>query len=304
MSDGADEPWSRWTEPFFRSLYVNDGLANNTVEAYQRDLEDFVEYAQEQGLPDPEAVDSFFITDYLEFCRGRSLGSSTIERRITTLKRFFRFLRNDDRVRSNPVETLERPGLNRELAGFLTRGEVEILLEQPDTSEDEGIRDRALLETLYGAGLRVSELVSLTGDQIDMERAELRVMGKGEKQRIVPLGRPAIKWISEYAKTFRTEIDPRGKQAEFFLGKRGNPLSRQRIWSIVRDYGKEAGLGEVHPHMLRHSFATHLLEGGADLRSLQQMLGHSDVATTADTYLHLSQRVKEAHEKFHPRGSS
>lgn len=302
--DNVANSWDSWNDSFIRSLLVKEGLSENTVQAYQHDLKDFISFAMEQGAPDPSVLDGFFLTDYLEFCRARELGSSTIERRLTTLNRFFHYLVTESVIQRNPVEELDRPRRKQTMAGFLSRSEIDDLLEQPDTNTLEGIRDRALLEVLYGAGLRVSELVNLTGDQIHTDRSELQVTGKGKKERIVPLGRPALEWMKQYGQEFRSDVDPRGKVPEFFLGKHGNPLSRQRIWSIVQEYGAKAGLGEVHPHMLRHSFATHLLEGGADLRSLQQMLGHSDVGTTANTYLHLDRRVKEAHEKYHPRGST
>jgi len=297
------ETWREYTDRFEQFLLVTEGLSENTVQAYRADVEDFVRFCVGEGIPNAREVDEFTMTDYLESCRARELSQRTVQRRLSTLNKLWSFLVRNDEASANPLESMDRPSKRHTLANFLEVGEVDRLLDAPDTTTPEGLRDRAVLECLYGAGLRVSELVSLTGDRINWEREELRITGKGQKQRIVPIGREAIRWMKKYADEYRREADPRNRSPEFFVNQRGEPLNRQRIWSIVKERSKEVGLSEVSPHTLRHSFATHLLEGGADLRILQELLGHSDVSTTADTYLHLGKQVKSAHESYHPRGA-
>jgi len=272
------------------------------VETYLSDLNDFSDFCLEQGIRKPWKVDSFLVTDYLGARKKRGLASTSLSRRISTLKRFYNFLKGEEKVESNPIRKVDHPGSYNSFPDYLDPEEGQRLLDQPDTNTDFGIRDRAVLELLYGSGLRVSELINLPAGNVHWESNELRVQGKGEKERVVPLGRESQKWMKKYARNVRSDREERAHVEEFFLGRNGEPLSRQRIYQLVRKYALQANLNDVSPHTLRHSFATHLLKNGADVRSIQKMLGHSDLGTTADIYLHLKDELREAHEKYHPRG--
>lgn len=295
--------WTALAEQFERYLLVTEGLASTTVNSYCSDVNDFTEYCADEGIDGPDQINAYIITDYLQYCHARELGARTVERRLSTLNRFFNHLRREGEMDRNPVESLDRPGYADEVVDFLNKNEVDELLEAPDVEQPVELRDRAILECLYGTGVRVSELVELTGDNINWQENETRVTGKGSKQRLVPIGDEPLDWMYRYRSDVRSEWDPRHRTDQFFVNEKGNALSRQAVWSIVKKYAGRAGINDVSPHTLRHSFATHLLEGGADLRSLQTMLGHSDVGTTAETYLHLGKQVKDTHEAYHPRGS-
>jgi integrase/recombinase XerD len=299
--DLSDE-WDTLVDDFENELLVQQGLASSTVQSYRSDIEDFVEFCRREGITGPGAIDAYVLTDYLQSCHARELGERTVERRLSTLNQFFQYLNREERMSANPVEVMDRPGFSEEVVDFLNRDEVAALLEAPDADDPVERRDRALLECLYATGVRVSEVASLTTDHIDWDREEIRVTGKGSKQRLIPVATETLDWMNRYRKDVRTEWDPRSRTDEFFITPEGEPLSRQAIWSLVKTYAGRAGLNDVSPHTLRHSFATHLLEGGADLRSLQTMLGHSDVGTTAETYLHLGQQIRDTHDQYHPRG--
>jgi len=301
---GSDKAtnWGRYLDLFRQQLLVSEGLAENTVNSYCSDLSHFLDFVRTKSIA-PSEVDVYVLTDYLELCRSGEYAGRTISRRLATLNRFFSFLKEKEVVDSNPLEKLDRPRQQDQFPDYLDEKEVEQLLDAPEVEEPgPEVRDRALLESLYGAGLRVSEAAGLKSENIDWERGELRVTGKGDKQRLVPLGRQALKWLRKYFREVRKDWDPRGTVNEVFINADGDPVSRQQIWQIVKKYAARAGLNDVSPHTLRHSFATHMLARGADLRSLQKMLGHSDLRTTADIYVHLRDEVREAHEVFHPRG--
>ncbi len=294
--------WDRVLDTFHTQLLVNENLAESTVESYLSDLRDFADFCLEQGLRKPWAVDSFLVTDYLGARKRGGLASTSLSRRISTLKRFYGYLKEENKVDSNPVQKVDHPSNYDSFPDYLDPGEGERLLDQPDTEMDLGIRDRAILELLYGSGLRVSELTNLPAGNVHWESNELRVLGKGEKERAVPLGRESQKWMKRYARNVRSDLADQGSTEKFFLGQNGQTLSRVRIYQLVRKYARQADLNDVSPHTLRHSFATHLLKNGADVRSIQKMLGHADLGTTADIYLHLKDELREAHEKYHPRG--
>lgn len=296
------DPWEPLLDRFRRHLLVQEGLAEATVESYLNDLHDFVRFCRREGLTEPDRVDAFFLGDYLQDCRSREFASSTIVRRRSSLSRFFRLLNRRDQVDHNPVSRLDAPRVNRTYPNYLDESEVRRLLEQPDVNDPIGLRDRALLEVLYGAGLRVSEATDLRGDHVDWEREEIQVTGKGNKQRVVPVGREAIHWMQRYVEKARNSFDPESRCPSFFITDQGTALSRKQVWNIVKHCAERAGLNDVSPHTLRHSCATHLMGHGADLRSIQEMLGHADVGTTADFYLHLGREIRDAHEDFHPRG--
>jgi integrase/recombinase XerD len=234
---------------------------------------------------------------------GTGLAPSSMARSISSIRHFHRFLLQEGLSTHNPTEHLNTPTLTRHLPLVLTSDEMSLILEQPDTSRRLGLRDRAILETLYATGMRVSELTTMTQDQLHMEDGIIRVFGKGRKERIVPVGTEAIRWLRDYLVTVRPILLKRGQlTAEVFLNNRGGPLSRMSILSITKKYAALAGISmDVHPHTFRHSFATHLLEGGADLRSVQEMLGHADISTT-QIYTHVDREyLKEVHKTFHPR---
>lgn len=294
------EPWRAEVMSFKHRVLVEEGLAQNTVESYLQDIKDFLAFCLAREVDDLGDVDIFLITDYLEICRGREYAPGTISRRLATLNRFFQHLKREGIVGSNPVEMVDRPREGDKYPDYLSEEEVESLLAAPDVEEPEGLLERTVLELLYGCGLRASELANLKGENLDWERGEIRVEGKGSKQRIVPVGRQALRWLRKYAEEF--EPSP-GGAGEFFVNQNGNSLSRQKVWEIVKKNARQANLHDVSPHTLRHSFATHMLSRGADLRSLQEMLGHSDVGTTADIYVHLRDEVSSAHANFHPRGN-
>lgn len=296
--------WDRALDRFHTQLLVGENLAETTVESYLSDLRDFSDFCLEQGIRNPRDVDSFLITDYLGARKKSGLASTSLSRRISTFKRFYRYLKGEGEVESNPVQKLDHPRNYDSFPDYLDPKEGQRLLDQPDTDTDTdlGVRDRAVLELLYGSGLRVSELTNLPAGNVHWESNELRVRGKGDKERVVPMGRESQKWMKDYARDVRSELAEKGTSEEFFLGRNGQSLSRGRVYQLVRKYALEADLNDVSPHTLRHSFATHLLKNGADVRSIQKMLGHADLGTTADIYLHLKDELREAHEKYHPRG--
>lgn len=300
--DDLEESWRTWLDRFQTHLYVHENYSEETVEAYLSDLVDFCQYCSRELIDAPDQIDSFLITDYLEYCRGSQLADTTISRRTAALGQFFEYLKSERELDSNPLEKFDTPREQSTYPDYLNVSDVEKLLRQPDVDTPDGIRDRAILETLYGTGVRVSELVSLTTDNLLTDRKAIRVFGKGDKERIVPLGREALEWLRKYYETYRSEKDPEGTVDRVFLQRSGEGMHRTRVWQIVKKWSREANLNNVSPHTLRHSFATHLLRNGADIRSIQKMLGHSDVGTTADFYLHMKDEVQDAHEDYHPRG--
>lgn len=298
----GNDQWDQWMDSYHTQLLVQENLAPTTAESYLSDISDFVRYCRRESIPDPTHVDSFVVTDYLSACRKRELSDSSVSRRISSLKKFFQHMKKKGPIESNPVEKIEKPGQKGTFPDYLGNEEGRVLVEEPDVTTKKGIRDRAILEILYGCGLRVSELTDLKLSDVHWDRNELQVTGKGDKERIVPLGREAKKWTEQYIENYRRTVTDNQSTEELFLGRTGNPLSRERVWQIVKESARKAGINDVSPHSLRHTFATHLLKNGADIRSIQKMLGHADLGTTADYYLHLKDRLREAHEQYHPRG--
>ncbi len=287
-------------DQFLDYLRVERGLANNTVQAYSKDLARFIQFLEDKKTT-PEDVSVEQILEYISAIR-RYLSSRSVARNISTIKTFFRFLVTEKKIKSSPARLLETPKLSQKLPVILTQNETKTLLSQPDISSVTGQRDKAMLEVLYGTGLRVSELISLKISDINLEAGYLRTMGKGSKERIIPIGEKAVDSIKDYISNGRIKL-LKGRQSPFlFLNFRGKPLTRQGFWKIIKKYGATAGIQkEISPHKLRHSFASHLLEGGADLRSVQIMLGHADISTT-QIYTHVTTKhLKETHRKCHPR---
>jgi integrase/recombinase XerD len=286
---------------FYQHLGVERGLAPLTLAAYARDLQDFWEFLEARGREQWGAVTLTDLKDYLAALEARGLAARSRARKLSALRQFFRFLEREEAVAANPAELLDSPRLPRRLPKVLGEREVETLLAAPDPATPAGQRDGALLEVLYATGLRVSELVGLTLKQLDLRRGVVRPLGKGSKERVVPMVAPAVAKLELYLSQGRPRLLQGRPSPYVFLNHRGGRLSRQGFWKILKNYAREMGMRDLSPHTLRHSFATHLLSRGANLRVLQLLLGHADLATT-QIYTHLdAARLKEIHRKAHPR---
>ena len=286
---------------FMDSLAVERGLSANTIAAYSSDLRSFQDYLKESGVCLWREVSYSSISGYIQQL-GHSFSPRSRARRLAALRTFFRFLQKAGLIEGNPASMVQFPKLGPQLPKALTSAQIESLLSQPDLTKPLGQRDRAMFELLYGCGLRVSELAELQLRQIVLEPGYLIVKGKGEKERLVPMGELAAECLRTYLEDGRIKLLKKGAVAEVFVNGRGRSISRQGIWKIIKARARKAAIAEeITPHMLRHSFATHLLENGADLRSLQVMLGHADISTT-QIYTHVArERLKEIHRKYHPR---
>lgn len=287
-------------DQFINHLRVERGLADNTIQSYSRDLLRFFQFLEGRKRSPVHATQDD-IMDYMGTLQ-KDLSARSCARSLSALKMFFRFLVTEGRIESSPARLLGAPKLPRKLPGVLTRDEVDMLLAQPDPSNQRGHRDKAMLELLYATGLRVSELVGLQMSNINLEAGYVRMVGKGSKERMVPMGTKALEVLKTYLSEARGKLLKNKSSSSLFLNSRGAALTRQGFWKIIKKYGKKAGIRkEITPHKLRHSFASHLLEGGADLRSVQIMLGHADISTT-QIYTHITrERLKQIHEKYHPR---
>jgi integrase/recombinase XerD len=284
-------------------LWLEDGLSRNTLEAYRRDLNQFARWLEaQQGkrLIDGNVVD---IQSYLGHQFRKKTRASSAARLLSSLKRFYRYCLRQGMVKADPTLKIDSPKLPRSLPKSLTEEDVESLLAAPAVERALGLRDKAMLETLYASGLRVSELVSLKLGQVSQDMGVVRVMGKGSKERLVPLGEEALAWIRRYLKEARPELLGGRSSDDLFVTARGAAMTRQMFWHLLRHHGLKAGLKKpISPHTLRHAFATHLLNHGADLRVVQLLLGHSDISTT-QIYTHVArERLKQLHAKHHPRG--
>jgi integrase/recombinase XerD len=289
---------------FLTHVRVEKGLSANTSSAYRRDLAKFHVFAQKRKLT-LESVGRDDLVDFLASLYRQNLESRTVARNLVTLRNFFRYAQVQELIVTDPSINLESPKIRRSLPGYLRLDEVERLLTQPDPKTPLGLRDRAMLEVLYSTGLRVSELVGLRVSDLDRSAGCVRCIGKGDKERIVPVGRKALSTVDKYLLEGRPELLRQGKVSTttaLFVNRRGVSLSRVGVWKIMSGYGRKAGLRmALKPHMLRHSFATHLLERGADLRSVQLMLGHADISTT-QIYTHVvEERLKQIYKAHHPR---
>jgi integrase/recombinase XerD len=280
-------------------LQVEKGLSKNSVESYRRDLKRLKDRAEACGC-EPQALDKAEMKQFVMSLTREGLAPRSVSRAISTIRGFFRFLLLDGHVKADPTADLMAPQGGQKLPRFLTQEEMEKLLEAPDTSSPEGVRDRALVELLYATGLRVSESISLTTASVDIDSGVLFCMGKGSKQRRVPVGRSCVEWLQRYQAARRALLSGR-ESDQLFVGYLGRTLTRQHVWAMLKRYAAQANIRGVTPHVLRHSFATHLLEHGADTRSVQAMLGHSDLATT-QIYTHVTgDRLRHVYEKHHPR---
>ncbi|MBM4306703.1 MAG: site-specific tyrosine recombinase XerD [Deltaproteobacteria bacterium] len=288
---------------FLHYLVVEKGLSKNTIEAYSHGLNRFLNHLQKKGIAEVSEISKTDIREFLLLLKRKGLSSRTLARNLVSIRVFFRFLTEEGLLKVSPSEEIESPKVAKTLPEILSLEEVEKLLDQPDPLNPLGVRDRAMLEMLYATGMRVSELVRLQVHHLHLEAGYAILYGKGSKERIVPIGKEAMDWVQHYAKGSRERLLKRRETSYLFLNRSGKPMSRQQFWKIIKAYGRKAGIRKrITPHLLRHSFASHLLERGADLRSVQLMLGHVDISTT-QIYTHVSgERLKKLHQRYHPRG--
>jgi integrase/recombinase XerD len=293
----------RAIESFIRYLAVERGLSENYQLSTQRSLDDFARWcAERRKITSPRAITLIVISEYLAERKHRGLSAASIKLIVVALKIFFRFLASNGLIVRDPSQALPLPRVERYLPETLNELEVERLIESVDPKVPLGLRDRAMIELLYASGLRISELAGARLENFRPEEGTVRVVGKGNKARIVPVGRKACEAIAAYLSKERPSLVKRRSGSEIFLSQRGTKLTGTRIWQILKAHARRSGLDKnIYPHLLRHSFATHLLSNGADLRIIQEMLGHADISTT-QIYTHLDQqRLKAVHRRFHPR---
>ena len=296
---GTTTPFRRVLGRWLDELATERGLAANTLAAYRRDLMRLEEDLRAQGV-EPLAADAAALSGHLRRLLRAGMAPRTQRRALAAMRGFYGHLLAAGERAENPAEPLLPPRKLRQLPKVLAEAEVEALLAAPDTARSLGVRDRAMIELLYATGLRVSELVGLTLGQLRLEDGYLIAFGKGSKERVVPVGGRAEEWVRRYVREVRGALGT-GRHEEVFLNHRGEPLTRQGFWKVLGAYGRSAGIRALSPHVLRHSFATHLLEHGADLRAVQTMLGHADISTT-EIYTHIhQQRLRSLYDKFHPR---
>lgn len=289
-------------DTFLNYLSVERGLANNTIIAYREDLNNYLGFIEKSHIEALSRISKENITNFMLSQRDKGIAPNSVARRLAAIRMFHRFLAREKILKADPSTLIDSPKLWKRIPDTLTVNEVEALIAQPNVHQTQGIRDKAILETLYATGMRVSEAVNLKKDNINLDIGFLRCIGKGNKERIIPLGKKAIVSINRYLQASRPKF-LKEKESEFlFISRSGKKISRQSFWKLIKKYAKLARIKKpIKTHTLRHSFATHLLEHGADLRSVQEMLGHSDISTT-QIYTHINKdRLKSIHKQFHPR---
>ncbi|QSV45086.1 site-specific tyrosine recombinase XerD [Geobacter benzoatilyticus] len=294
---------NQYLDLFLNYLLVEKGLAKNSLDSYGRDMVRYLDFLEGRGCVDPSGVRSVDVADFLASLKERGLAPRSRARALSSVRMFHRFLLVEGYAEVNPTAIIEAPKTVAKLPQVLTGREVEALLAAPGDDSNIDIRDRAMLELLYATGLRVSELVGLGLRDVNVTAGYLMAFGKGGKERLVPMGESACAAVSRYLSETRPAMDRDGANRYLFLTRLGDGMTRQAFWNIIKKRALEAGVRKnISPHTLRHSFATHLLENGADLRSVQTMLGHADLSTT-QIYTHVTrERLKRLHEQFHPRG--
>jgi integrase/recombinase XerD len=290
-------------QQYLTHLAVERGLSGNSLGSYASDLKRYLAFLKTKNIGDLQTVERKMVSQFLSTLMGYGLSPVSLSRNISALRGFHRFLASEGIAKTDPTENIETPRLDKKLPEVLDLSEVEKLLAQPDPASLLGQRDKAMLELLYACGLRVTELLTLKTSDLFFDQDFIRCIGKGSKERIVPVGRSARNWTDNYRQGSRPALLKKFSTEVLFLNNRGRPMSRMGFWKLLKAYARKAGIKKrVHPHILRHSFATHLLEGGADLRSVQEMLGHADISTT-QIYTHVDREyLKEVHRQFHPRG--
>ncbi|HVW63375.1 MAG TPA: site-specific tyrosine recombinase XerD [Nitrosospira sp.] len=299
------EPDGRLLDAFSDALWLEDGLSPNTLESYRGDLAQFGAWLARRN-PAHGSLATVTRADLLEFLAHRVSGkikASTTSRELSSLRRFYGFLLRQGWIQTDPSLNIDMPKLSRHLPVSLTEAEVEALLDAPDIAQPLGLRDRTMLEMLYASGLRVSELVNLDVGQVNLNVGVVRVLGKGGKERLAPLGEEAVEWIAAYVKDIRPSLLGGKTSNALFVTSRGSAMTRQAFWHLIKRHAASAGISRaMSPHTLRHAFATHLLNHGADLRVVQMLLGHADISTT-QIYTHVArERIKRIHALHHPRG--
>jgi integrase/recombinase XerD len=303
----TSRPYDTLIDQFMDSLWLSDGLAKNTIESYRRDLVQLDAWLSNAGRNESLTLTTLDSTDLQAYFAHRigvdRASPKTTARLTSTLKRFYQYLLREKLIEVDPSAAIDAPKLPRGLPKSLSEVDVESLLAAPDIETPLGLRDRAMLETLYAAGLRVTELVGLPLAQLSLNQQVIRVMGKGSKERLVPLGQVAAEWLTRYISTARNQILDGRTSNDLFITVRGATMSRQMFWNIIKRYAMKAGISAaISPHVLRHAFATHLINHGADLRVVQLLLGHADITTT-QIYTHVArERLKAIHAEHHPRG--
>lgn len=292
----------RHLQNYSNYLAVEKGLAKNTLESYRRDLDKFLNFMKEQKITAPGQVDKESLNHFISDLKKKGRATSSISRCLASIRSFFNFLLQEGVIDHNPALDLASPRIEKKLPHVLTTREVDLLLCQPNPVEHNGLRDKAMLELLYASGIRVSELVDLNIADFDPRVGYLRCRGKGMKERIVPIGSVAINYVNEYLENSRAKLLKKNGEPALFVNHHGNRMTRQGFWKILKKYARKSNIkGDITPHTLRHSFATHLIENGADLRSVQEMLGHSDISTT-QIYTQITRRkIREVYDKTHPR---
>jgi integrase/recombinase XerD len=288
---------------YLHYITLEKNLSKNTVLSYKLNLNRYFDYLESKRITKTEDIKEETVKEFINTLSELLLSAKSISQNISAIRGLHKFLFGEGIVKNDPTQNLSKPKIAKSLPEVLTQNEIDLILKQPNTLDKLGLRDRAILETMYATGMRVSEIINLKQSNISFDDGFVRVFGKGSKERLVPIGRSAIGWIKNYQNEVRTNSANQFSKDMLFLNARGRPMSRMAIWNIVDKYAKKARIDKlVHPHTFRHSFATHLLEGGADLRSVQEMLGHSDISTT-EIYTHIDREyLKEVHRTFHPRG--
>jgi integrase/recombinase XerD len=289
-------------QSFIHYVTVEKGLSKNTLDSYKRDLTQFLRFLMKDGFPRIEETNRQHVISYLKGLKEEGKATATLSRSMASIRAFYQFLVRERRMDVDPTIHLETPKIERRLPKVLSINEVDSLLQAPTQSTPFGQRDKAMLELLYATGIRVSELISLSLEDVHLHMGFVKCMGKGSKERIIPLGQVAVDSIETYLTIGRGRLAKKKRVDALFLNHHGNSLTRQGFWKIIKKYAQETGIKkDITPHTLRHSFATHLLENGADLRSVQEMLGHADISTT-QIYTHVTKtRLRDVYAKAHPR---
>ncbi len=297
-ADSTDPAVSR----FLDAVWMERGLSSNTLAAYRADLTALSRWLAERGVPMMKTTRAD-LQDFIAYRVTAGARPRSTARQLSSFRRFFRYMLRENAIKDDPTAQIAMPKIGRSLPKSLTEEEVESLLAAPAVNDPLGNRDRTMLEVLYATGLRVSELVNLRGAQVNLNQGVIRVLGKGNRERLIPLGEEAVRWINEFSRGPRAEILLERQTDYLFPTRRGDRMTRQAFWHIIKRYARKAGVSkELSPHTLRHAFATHLLNHGADLRVVQMLLGHSDLSTT-QIYTHVArERMKELHSQHHPRG--
>ncbi len=289
-------------DEFLDAMWSERGLSKNTLDAYGRDLKLFSSWLKKNHLKLLQAKNSH-LQEYIAYCGKKGSKASSMARSFSSLKRFYRYQVREARLAEDPTALIDAPKQTQPLPTTLSESQVDALLDACDTRDSIGLRDRAMLELLYATGLRVTELVSLEYSQLSLQQGVVRVIGKGNKERLVPMGDEAVNWLNQYIETARPDLmTGKGISAALFVTKRGSGMTRQAFWHLIKRYAIVVGINKISPHTLRHAFATHLLNHGADLRVVQLLLGHSDLSTT-QIYTHVAKaRLQSLHQQHHPRG--